>query len=86
MGPTLQLNLQLLYNTARLGSLLDSLDEIHSAASDGRLSEITTISDAELVGWLYEVIYTAQETMAEIEAHHQQCEPELTLIPKSEAS
>jgi hypothetical protein len=86
MGPTLQLNLQLLYNDARLGSLLDALDELHSAASEGRLSEITTITDAELVGWLYELIYTAQETMMEIEAHHEQCEPELRLIPKSEAS
>ena len=86
MGPTLQLNLQLLYNDARLGNLLDALDELHSVASEGRLSEITTITDAELKSWLYELIYTAQETMAEIERHHEQCEPELTLIRKSEAS
>jgi hypothetical protein len=86
MGPTLQLNFQLLYNEARIGTLLDTLDELHTAASEGRLRQITTVSDAELVGWLYELIYTAQETMAEIESHHEQCEPELTLVPKSEAS
>jgi hypothetical protein len=86
MGPTLQLNLQLLYNDGRLGNLLDTLDELHTAASEGSLRQITTVSDAELVGWLYEVMYTAQEIMAEIETHHEQREPELTLVPKSEAS
>jgi hypothetical protein len=86
MGPTLQLNLQLLYNDARLGNLLDTLDELHTAASEGHLRQITTVSDAELVGWLYELIYMAQETMAEIENHHEQREPELLLVPKSEAS
>lgn len=86
MGPTLQPNLQLLYNDARLGTLLDALDELHTAASEGHLSEITTLKDAELMGWLYELVYTAQQTMEEIERHHEQCEPELVLIPKSEAS
>lgn len=86
MGPTLQPNLQLLYNDGRLGSLLDALDELHSAASEGRLGEITTVKDADLVGWLYELIYTAQETMEEIEQHHEQCDPELILVRKSEAS
>lgn len=86
MGPTLQLNLQLLYNDGRLGNLLDTLDELHTAASEGRLRQITTVSDADLVGWLYELIYTAQETMAEIENHQEQHEPELTLVPKTEAS
>ena len=86
MGPTLQLNLHLLYNDARLGNLLDTLDELHTAASEGNLQQITTVSDAELVGWLYEVMYTAQEIMSEIDNHHEQREPELTLVPKSEAS
>jgi hypothetical protein len=86
MGPTLQVNLQLLYNDGRLGTLLDMLDELHTAAAEGRLRQITTVSDAELMGWLYELIYTAQETMAEIESHHEQREPELLLVPKSEAS
>jgi hypothetical protein len=86
MGPTLQLNLHLLYNDARLGNLLDTLDELHTAASEGSLRQITTVSDAELVGWLYEVMYTAQEIMSEIDSHHEAREPELALVPKSEAS
>lgn len=86
MGLKLQPNLQLLYNDARLGNLLVALDELHSAASEGHLGEITTLNDAEVVGWLYELMYTARETMEEIERHHEEREPELNLVPKSEAS
>jgi len=59
-------SLHLLFNDARMATIADALDELHSAASDGRLRQVTTLQDAELLGWLYELIYTANETMAEI--------------------
>jgi hypothetical protein len=83
MGPTLQPNLQLLYNTARLGGLLEALDELHSAASDGNVRAVTPVSNAELMSWLYEVIYTAQETMIEIESKNADAAVGLTLVRKS---
>ncbi len=83
MGPTLQPNLQLLYNTARLSDLLDALDELHSAASDGNLRAVTPMSNAELVSWLYEVIYTARETMNEIESGKVEPAAGLSLVRKS---
>ena len=83
MGPTLQPNLQLLYNTARLSDLLEALDELHSAASDGNLRTVTPMSNAEMMGWLYEVIYTAQETMHEIESKNAETAVGLTLVRKS---
>src|SRR5664279_3405528 len=83
MGPTLQPNLQLLYNTARFSGLLDALDELHSAASDGNVRAVTPLSNAELVSWLYEVIYTAQETMNEIESKNAEATAGLTLVRKS---
>ena len=83
MGPTLQPNLQLLYNTARLSDLLEALDELHSAASDGNLHAVTPMSNAEMIGWLYEVIYTAQETMHEIESKNAETPVGLTLVRKS---
>lgn len=83
MGPTLQPNLQLLYNTARLSDLLEALDELHSAASDGNIRAVTPMSNAELKSWLYEVIYTARETMVEIESKNVEAEPGLTVVRKS---
>jgi hypothetical protein len=82
MGPTLQPNLQLLYNTARLSDVLVALDELHSAASDGNVRAVTPLSNAELMSWLYEVIYTAQETMNEIESKNADAAVELTLVRK----
>jgi hypothetical protein len=69
MGTQQQLNLQLLYNDARLQSLFGALDELHSAASDGGLHTLTTLNQAELVGWLHELVYTAEQTIDEIEKH-----------------
>lgn len=80
---TPQPNLQLLYNESRLSTLLDALDELHSAASDGNVLSVTTMSNAELMGWLREVIYTARETMEEIEENNSQREVGLSLVRKS---
>ena len=82
MGPTLQPNLQLLYNTARLGNVLEALDELHSAASDGNVRAVTPLSNAELMSWLYEIIYTAQETMVEIESKNADAAVGLSLVRK----
>jgi hypothetical protein len=84
MGPTLQPNLQLLYNTARLSDLLDALDELHSAASDGNVRAVTPMTNAELKSWLYEVIYMAQETMHEIDdSKNAEAGAALSLVRKS---
>jgi len=83
MGPTLQPNLQLLYNTSRLSDLLVALDELHSAASDGNIRAVTPLNNAELTSWLYEVIYTARETMNEIESENAEAAVGLALVRKS---
>jgi hypothetical protein len=80
---TPQPSLQLLYNESRLSTLLDALDELHNAASDGDVRSVTTLSNAELIGWLREVIYTARETMDEIEANNSQTAVGLSLVRKS---
>jgi hypothetical protein len=67
MGQTHQSNLQLLYNDARLVALFQAVDELHSAASDGEIQALTTLSRDEMVGWLRDLVYTAEETIAEIE-------------------
>lgn len=69
MGTIQQLNFQVLYNDARLEHLSATLDELHSAASEGHLPALTPLNSTELVSWLRELIYTAEETIVEIEEH-----------------
>lgn len=63
----MQVPLQLLYTDARLHALTQQLDELHTAAGDGLLQMVTPLSNAELISWLHEVLYTVQETIVEIE-------------------
>lgn len=79
-------HLQMLFNDARMGNLMDTLDELHSAASEGRLQEVSTLTNAEMIGWLYELVYTATETMAEIQRSEVQGDTTLHIVAKSEAS
>lgn len=60
--------LQMLYTDARFESLFVSLDMLHDAASEGRISQVTALSKDELIGWLQDIAYTARETIRELEA------------------
>ncbi len=62
--------LQMLYTDARFESLFMALDKLHDAASEGRIHEVTALPKEELIGWLREIAYTAQETIRELEADH----------------
>lgn len=55
-----------LYTENNLAELFEALDELHSAASDGQLNTVTTMNKRELVALLKDVIYTAQETIQEL--------------------
>ncbi len=69
MATQQQLNFQMVYTDARLNALFDVLDDLHSAASAGSVNKLTSLSNTELKSWLREFVYTAQETIAEIESH-----------------
>ncbi|HLV35094.1 MAG TPA: hypothetical protein VKY59_08280 [Spirillospora sp.] len=76
-----QPNFQIIYNGTRLAGLFQSLDELHTAASEGRLQTVTPLTEAELIGWLQELIYTAKETITEIEEHdNRPSAPHLRLV------
>lgn len=84
MKPTPQSYLKLLHTPARLDSVLDVLDELHSAASEGSLPDVSTLSEADLRGWLLEIMYLAQQTLEEIDAQQMEREPvSLSLVRKS---
>jgi hypothetical protein len=59
--------LQALFTDIRFESIFNALDRLHDAASNGKLNEVTNLSNAEVVGWLRDIAYTAEETMRELE-------------------
>lgn len=55
------------FSDARMAALFEAFDDLHTAVSEGDLETITTLNKRELVGWLRELVYTAEETITEIE-------------------
>ena len=83
MGQTYQqANIHYLLNDSRLVAALETIDDLHDAVTDGTLSSTTTMSNRELVCWLRDLMYTAQETINEIESGRTrvQAPPPLRLI------
>jgi hypothetical protein len=48
--------------------VFQALDHLHDVVSTGRPDSVSTLAPAEMVGWLEDIIYTAQETVSEIRA------------------
>ncbi|MCU0512373.1 MAG: hypothetical protein MUE40_07360 [Anaerolineae bacterium] len=65
-----------------LENVLDLLDELHTAASEGTVTSLTGMNQHELLSLLREVVYLAQETMEEIQQNRAQKMPVLRLIDK----
>ncbi len=57
------------YGEAGFAHLFAKLDRLHDLASEGHLSEATSLRPAEVIGWLQDIIFTAQETVREVESH-----------------
>jgi hypothetical protein len=74
--------INVLYNDSRLADLFDALDELHTAASEDQLGKVTTLNNRELVAWLREFVYTAQETIQEIDHQERQVGFVLRLVEK----
>ncbi len=78
--------LQLLYTDGRLFDLIDVLDQLHTAASEGYLHNLTTLDTSELLEVLQDLVYTAQETISEIEdasGIQSDAKPVLRVLPKA---
>jgi hypothetical protein len=55
------------YSAEGMEELFLRLDLLHDYASNGQLDQVTPLSRAELRGWLEELIFTARETLREME-------------------
>lgn len=73
---------KILYNESLLAELFEALDQMHTAASEGELHLLTTCSQRELIAWLRELAYTAEETIQEIDQHYAYPEVVLRLVEK----
>jgi hypothetical protein len=81
MVETLLTNREILFTDNGLAMVHEALDDLHNAASEGEIELVTTLDNRELVNWLRELVFTAQETIVEIEkrsAYRQ--EPYLRLV------
>ena len=55
------------YGAEGFEELFVRLDLLHDYAAAGRLGDLTSLSTTEVRGWLQELIFTARETLREIE-------------------
>ena len=70
--------------TYDLDSILETLDQLHNQVSDDGPSRFTDAEDRETISLLRDVIYTAQETINEIEARQATQMPILHLVEHHE--
>jgi hypothetical protein len=80
MGQTHQTNHDIRLSDARMAAVFEVFDDLHTAASEGQLEALTSLNSRELVGWLRELMFTAQETISEIEEVKLRCEPVIRLV------
>lgn len=57
------------YSAEGMEEIFLRLDLLHDYASRGQAGDITSLSRAELQGWLEELIFTARETLRELAEH-----------------
>ena len=62
-----QFNRDFLLTDVGLAAVYEAFDDLHDAVSEGQIQALTPLDRRELLGWLHELVFTAQETIAEIE-------------------
>jgi hypothetical protein len=56
------------YDEAWFETVFVALDRLHDALSAGHLGTVSRVAPEDMVGWLEDIIYTAQEAIVEIQA------------------
>lgn len=56
------------YTEANFEALLQIMDRLHDAAAVGDLKNVSPLDAREVIGWLDDIIYTAEETIRELQA------------------
>lgn len=66
MSQQYQIDRAHLYDEVWFETMFQGFDRLHDDVSLGRLSTVSPMDPAELVGWLQDIVYTIQETISEI--------------------
>lgn len=78
---TAQTSIQLLPRGSRLDLVYETIDELHTAICEGQLEKPPEFdSPADLMNWLRDVVYTAQETISELEKAQVKARPTLRMV------
>ncbi len=64
------------YTEDHFEALLQLIDRLHDAAAAGKLGEVSPMDAREIAGWLDDIIFTAEETLRELQAND--CVPAAT--------
>lgn len=51
----------------QLETVLMTLDRLHDASAKGDIDTETSVETKQLIGWLEDIIFTAQETLKELQ-------------------
>lgn len=57
------------YSVAWFEALFDAIDRLHDDVCAGMLNHPTILAPEAMAGWLQDIVYTAQETIAELRAN-----------------
>lgn len=66
-------------SSIHLEDVLEFVDQLHTAASEGNSRNLTGMNEAEIINYLRDVVYTAQEAIHEIETNKAQRQPKPVL-------
>lgn len=55
----------------QLESVLNTLDRLHDAATEQALASESSVEPKQIIGWLEDIIFTAQETLKELQSQSQ---------------
>lgn len=55
------------YTEETFETLLRLMDTLHDAAAVGEMGKISPLEAREVIGWLDDIIYTAEETIRELQ-------------------
>ena len=58
------------YDAVWFEALFEAIDHLHDQVCDASAEATSPLAPDDLVGWLEDIIYTAQETIVEIRAKH----------------
>lgn len=63
------------FTEAHFEAMLQLVDRLHDAAAVGKLETATPLDARTVIGWLDDIIFTAEETIRELQAMSSQQEP-----------